>query len=334
MLSLIIPTRNRSALLEKTLKSLLFQTLSQKYFEVIIVDNGSKDTTADVVNCFKSGILNIHYFFEPKSGLHVGRHKGFFEAKSEILVYADDDIEACPTWLEAIKDAFEQNDVVMVGGKCLPRFEGEPPSWLKTFWSPNSDGERILSHLSLIDLGEEAKPINPYNIFGCNFAIRRSVLLEAGGFHPDAMPQELIRYRGDGESYVSKYVKDNGYKAFYNPLASVYHWVPHNRMTVEYFCRRSYNQGISDSYTAIRQAKGFIAKPGMTSYFSFAGLVSQMFRFLLPLLENLGSLVSEQTLMRRKMQLAYQTGYAYHQKQVWESQELLAWVMKPDYWDC
>ena len=48
-LSVIIPTRNRSALLEKALESLLAQTLSQENFEVIIVDNGSTDNTFNIV---------------------------------------------------------------------------------------------------------------------------------------------------------------------------------------------------------------------------------------------------------------------------------------------
>ncbi len=52
-------------------------------------------------------------------------------AKSDILVYADDDIEAFPTWLAAIAESFQNQDVVLVGGKNLPKFEATPPEWIK-----------------------------------------------------------------------------------------------------------------------------------------------------------------------------------------------------------
>jgi len=94
---------------------------------------------------------------------------------------------------------------------------------------------RILIYLSILDLGDTIKTINPYHVFGCNFSIRKKILLEAGGFHPDAMPQELIRFRGDGESHVSRYILVHGYKTLYHPKASVYHLVTHNRMTEDYF---------------------------------------------------------------------------------------------------
>jgi glycosyltransferase involved in cell wall biosynthesis len=336
-LSVIIPTRNRSALLEKALESLLAQTLSQEDFEVIVVDNGSTDNTFDVLNSFKSRLNNIRYFLEHQPGLHAGRHKGCVEAQTDLLVYADDDIEAFPTWLQAIKESFDDAEIVLVGGKCLPKFEAEPPVWLTAMWSPNSSGERILGHLSVIDLGDDTMPVNPNHIYGCNFAIIRSVLLEAGGFHPDAMPQELIRFRGDGESYISQYVLSKGYKALYNPLASIYHWVPTNRMTNEYFCRRMFNQGVSDSYTAIRLAKYIVPEPVMTISTSLYGLLGELSRIIKSLADYMkgqGTLSSEVAALRRNFEAAYNEGYAYHQAQVKESPELLAWVLRPDYWDC
>ena len=45
----------------------------------------------------------------------MGRHNGYKLAKSELLVYADDDIEAFPTWIEGIYESFQDPDVVLVG---------------------------------------------------------------------------------------------------------------------------------------------------------------------------------------------------------------------------
>ena len=94
-------------------------------FEVLIVDNGSTDKTREVCSSFKNTIPNLRYFYEETPGLHVGRHLGMKMAKSELLVYADDDIEAFPTWLEGIAESFRDEEVVLVGGKNLPKFESE-----------------------------------------------------------------------------------------------------------------------------------------------------------------------------------------------------------------
>lgn len=344
-LSVIIPTLNRSVLLEKVLISLSVQTFSQEQFEVIVVDNGSTDTTYTIVNSYATRIKNLLYFFDSRPGLHVGRHKGFFEASSDILVYIDDDIEAWPTWLQTIYDSFTNKEIVLVGGRCLPKFEVEPPEWLKIMWMSNVGGVQNIGHLSLIDLGDNVKLVNPFHVYGCNFAIRRSILFEAGGFHPDAMPQELIRFRGDGESSVSKFIKTKGYKALYHPLASIYHWVPKSRMTTEYFCRRAYNQGISDSYSAIRKTNANVYEINIyrQDFFRWLGSItsSKILSSILSIgrcsggfLKGCVGISCEEDSLRRNLDAAYQKGYIYHQEQVKKSPELLDWVLKPDYWDC
>jgi glycosyltransferase involved in cell wall biosynthesis len=356
-ISVIIPTRNRSLLLEKVLKSLLGQTLSSDEFEVMVIDNGSTDTTRDVVEAAIPLLPNLRYVYEPHPGLHAGRHRGFQEAQGDILIYADDDIEAFPTWLTTIKTCFMKQDVAMVGGKNLPKFETPPPDWLLSMWEPNTSGERVLGYLSILDLGDAPKAISPYFIFGCNFAIRRSVLEAAGGFHPDGMPQELIRYRGDGESYVSHYVQTKGYQAFYHPQASVYHWVSASRMTSEYFCRRAYNQGISDSYTHLRKVHGLspqldLTPPKSTEFIAFSlaklhdiyrrfqgkSLTQISVRLLSKIyptghFKPISPAAAELEQIKQQMHQAYHAGYTFHQQTVSNDSTLLAWVLKPDYWD-
>ena len=251
-LSVVIPTKNRSDLLSENLESLLAQTLPSEEFEVIIVDNGSTDNTKEIISSFKDKIENLKYFYIEKPGLHVGRHKGLKEATSDILVYADDDIVAFPEWLEGIWESFQDERVVLVGGKNLPKWEGEPPYWIYEMWMNINEYGHALGHLSILDFGDEIIEIDPVYVWGCNFSIRKNVLLEAGGFHPDGFPQEMIMYRGDGETYISEYIRNRGLKALYNPKASVNHFVPRSRMTLDYFCKRSFNQGISNSYSEIR----------------------------------------------------------------------------------
>lgn len=360
VISIVIPTRNRHQYLARCLNSLLRQSLNLSDFEVIVIDNGSTDDTRQIVDGFQSNFVNLRYAYEASPGLHVGRHRGYQEARGDILAYADDDIEVLPTWLEAIQHAFRDPEVTLVGGKCLPKFESEPPDWLTAMWRPNPAGERILGHLSLIDLGDEVKPVNPFYVFGCNFAIRRSALREAGGFHPDGMPQELIHFRGDGESHVSSFIQAKGYQALYHPGASVYHAVPRSRMTPAYFCRRAFNQGISDSFTAIRRAQGLdaiqVEDPAGQSPAPASGGVPNLYQRLRakPLSEIPGAVLRRTQRLLRKIQpspalanpasdphaalnlaiqAAHDLGYAYHQDYVAQSPELLGWVVRDDYWN-
>jgi GT2 family glycosyltransferase len=234
-------------------------------------------------------------------------------AKGDILVFADDDIRALPTWLEGIAEAFENKNVMLVGGKCLPLFNGQPPLWLDQLWQKQNSAGRILPVLSLLDLGDSIKEISPNYVFGCNFSIRRHILLEAGGFHPDAMPPELIRYRGDGETHVSQFVRKKGYQALYHPKASVYHSVSNDRMTEHYFCKRSYAQGISDSYTQLRNG----------------GFKYHWMTLALKSIKHLPAFYSD----RRGAQVfsAYIKGYYFHRREVRKDPELKEWVHRKKY---
>jgi glucosyl-dolichyl phosphate glucuronosyltransferase len=302
-------------MLKKTLKSIANQNLSQNFFETIVVDNGSTDETKEVVDSYIGNICNLRYYYEETPGLHVGRHKGLKEANASILVYADDDIEAFPSWLEAIAEVFEDKRVTLAGGKVLPTFETKPPEWLFELWSRKHDKEKVLSYLSIIDLGDETKEIAPCLVFGCNFSIRKSTLIEAGGFHPDAMPENLIHFRGDGETHVSNYIATHHYTSLYHPKASVSHFIPKGRMTVDYFCERAYKQGISDSFAHIRKA----------------GLGLRLPLFLKALKCLL--LWSFNSKLQAQYQMAYLRGYIRHQRNVKMDCALLDWVTKSTFLD-
>ncbi len=320
MLSVVIPTRNRAGFLKSALQSLMLQTLPRNSFEVLVIDNGSTDDTKQVVASAQQQLFNVRYFYDARPGLHIGRHLGMKKATSDILVYADDDVEAFPTWLEAIDEGFKISpDVALVGGKILPKFKAPAPSWMMRMWSENRHRQRVMGYLSLLDMGNSILQIDPSYVFGCNFSVRKSILEETQGFHPDAMPDGLVRFRGDGESYVSRFIGKKGYKTIYHPKASVFHVLPAERLTEAYICRRSYHQGISDSYSCLRK--------GLRPPRYFMGR-------LMNWLKSPGCRWSIYFDARQyRITNSYRQGFFMHQREAYRDKSLYQWIMKEHYHD-
>jgi len=320
-ITVVIPTRDRSELLNRALASLVYQSLPQAHFEVIVVDNGSTDTTRSVCDAFASRFISFRYLYDARPGLHIGRHLGLKHARGDILAYGDDDIVAFPSWLEGIFEAFQDEEIVLVGGKIVPEFECAPPEWFDQLWVKTQWG-KALGPYSVLDFGDTIKLISPNYVWGCNFSIRRETLLYCGGFHPDGMPQDLIRFRGDGETAVSNAIAALGEKTLYHPKASVKHWVPSNRMTTTYLYKRAYAQGVSDSFAKIRATGGRI--PG-------GEFALWLLRFKAGAKRRLRQGIGKPDPIRRVTQEGYMDGYLFHQAEAARDPRLVEWIVKKDY---
>jgi glucosyl-dolichyl phosphate glucuronosyltransferase len=312
--SVIIPTRNRSRLLERCLESLTAQTAPTSAFEVLVIDNGSSDDTAQVVAKFAGRVPALRHIWEPQPGLHRGRNRGMSEARGRVLLFGDDDIRATPTWVEGIAKAFERADVALATGNAIPDYEESPPAWLERLWTRTS-GARYLGCYSVIDFGSDARDISPFLVWGCNFGVRADVLRELGGFNPDGMPSELAMYRGDGETAVSRYVASRDLIARYEPSASVFHWVSRNRLKPEYLIQRAQLQGISDSYSVIR-ARGAVSTRDVPR--ACARALCQFLR-------------TPSRPFGLGCWLAYWRGFTGHRRATRDDPVLLAWVLSRSY---
>ena len=95
LLSVIIPTHNRAGLLRTSLESLTGQTLPKDQFEVVVVDDGSSDSTPDL--CRKlSSRLPLRYFRLQHAGIAAAKNLGVFAATGSIVLFFDDDDVADP----------------------------------------------------------------------------------------------------------------------------------------------------------------------------------------------------------------------------------------------
>ena len=231
--SIIVITRNRAVYLHQVLKSLIGQEIQGEAYEIILVDNNSKDATASVVKDFNRTFGDrIEYVFKPEIGMPKARNTGASVAKGEILVFIDDDAIASSNWLDTYDRLYKTfPDIVAWGGKIDLVFQSSRPKWL------SDDLMMALSYLNISD--KETILSFPDYPFGCNFSVKREYYMRIGGFIED------LKNSNEEKAFFYK-LHLNNYKVGFSPKALVYHQIPSSRLKKRYFIKRGIKQGIGN----------------------------------------------------------------------------------------
>jgi glycosyltransferase involved in cell wall biosynthesis len=176
LVSVIIPAYNRAHTVHETVDSVLAQTHAN--LEVIVVDDGSKDNTQEVLRGYGGRIKNIQ---QANAGQMVARNRGIAESAGEIVTFLDSD----DIWLPRCVERHV---------KLLQKTGPEVPCSLANGWLEFSDGRRITSfrNSSLEPTLEEGLWLNPADVLPTRFvmfcqfvAIRREALKIVRGFDED-----------------------------------------------------------------------------------------------------------------------------------------------------
>jgi len=249
-ISLIVPTYNRADYLKFSLPTFVHQSLDKSLYEILVIDNNSTDKTKEITfEILGNSKRNWKYIFEGNQGLHYARNRGIVEAKGEIIIFGDDDIEADYQWLESIYSEFKNNERAgVVGGKILPKWSSEPPEWIYDYGT-----KKIHGVFAYLDLGEERRAIYNCFIFGCNFAIRKNIAIQIGGSPPDTFPGKLKYLSGRGECGMIESTMKLNYDIIYIPEASVLHNADSSRTTLKYFVDRYERWAIEEAYAVYRK---------------------------------------------------------------------------------
>jgi len=337
--SIIIPTLNQARKLSLCLQHLYELNFDQELFEVLVIDNGSTDNTKDLSLSFDNHIANLYYHYCAEPGLMAARHMGAEKARGDVLCYLDDDSMVSKDWLNGHKESFLDEKVVISGGPCIPEYEVDPPDWVEYFWHKTEFGY-CHNYLSLVDFGNKKIEIDPKYIFGCNYAIRKSIFYELGGTRPDYYPEKYRHYQGSGETSLALGIQNAGLKAFYHPEARIDHLIPETRFTHEYFYFKRFFIGIGASYQWVRQNNGLdgYTKP---SFSVTDEIISKIRKPLGRIKRGVIGFVKRIAIknqepqeilsIREKMDENFQNGYAYHQRMLEEEPKLLEWVLRDNY---
>jgi len=240
VISVVIATYNRAKYLSKAIEGLINQTLEKSQYEILVVDNNSTDNTKQIVLDLMKAVPNLKYIYEAISGANNARNTGWKNAIGKYVAYLDDDAIPSHIWLERILFAFESVSPKpgIVGGKVIPIWESEKPSWVKG---------RLLKALSVVDYSEEARFLeNKEFLYSVNMALQRELLARFQGFDV-SLGRKGKRLTSNDEILIAIKIKNAGYKFYYDPLIAVEHLVPSNRLTHKWFFKRYYQQGYSDA---------------------------------------------------------------------------------------
>lgn len=239
-LSLIIATYNRAEQLLVTLRSVALQQAAPKSWECIVVDNNSRDNTAEAVATFaaQNKQLNIRYVFETQQGLSHARNAGIRRAEGDIIAFIDDDERIVPDFITAYIDLFDnRHDAMAAGGKIIAEYPTGRPRWISSYT------ERPIANP--MDFGDKVCLFPKHRIpGGGNMAMRRSVF-ETIGLFDTTLGRTGKRLIGGEESDLFERMEVQNMACYYVPRAVMYHIIPAEKLTDDYFTRLAYNTGIS-----------------------------------------------------------------------------------------
>jgi len=237
--SVVIPTYNRAGELQQTLGSLAKLNHAGSW-EVIVVDNNSKDSTRQVVaDATPHFPVELRYLFEPQVGRSAALNTGIKASAGEIIANTDDDVRFEPDWLQQAAEALNREQCDFVGGKVLPIWGAPKPAWL-------SDKRGLQwGVIALLDYGPEPVEFGKrYAPLGVNLAFKREAFDRAGLWDPGLGRKAGTLLGQEVREWMLR-ARDAGLRGMYAPKMVVHHVIPAERLRKRYFRKWSYWHGVS-----------------------------------------------------------------------------------------
>jgi GT2 family glycosyltransferase len=211
--SIIIVNWNRRDLLRECLRSLERQTLQA--FEVILVDNGSTDGSAEMAEAEFAGTLSLRVIRNRENrGFCAANNQGIAIGSAPLIALLNNDAVAAPDWLEELARAFDDGGVGMAASKILV-YE-DPTRIDKVGHLIYPDGQNRGRGSGQIDRGQFDRIEEVLWPDGCAAMYRRAMLDEIGGFDED-----FFAYADDAELGLRARIA--GWRCLYIPDAVVRH---------------------------------------------------------------------------------------------------------------
>lgn len=174
--TVVIPAYNAAQYLSQAIESVLSQTFAD--FEVLVINDGSTDNTAEVAHLYSKHDNRLRYFLQENQGVSIARNKGIELAKGELIAFLDADDQWLPNKLETHVRHFDSSpDLGISFGRVeFMLSDGKPTGVIS---------RSRLSKIEPKHLYYENLIVNPSNA-----VIRRKVFEQVGYFNQDLMTME------------------------------------------------------------------------------------------------------------------------------------------------
>ncbi len=215
MVSVVICAYNAERTMRPCLESL--RRLDYPNFEVVIVDDGSRDKTADISMDFPE----FRLIGQPNKGLSVARNVGMHAARGEIIAYTDSDCVVDPHWLTLMVRSMVENDFDGCGG---PNYAPHEDGWVEASCAASPGAP---CHVLVAEDRAE-------HLAGCNMVFSKAALAKIGGFDPQ------FTAAGDDVDICWRMLAA-GYKLGFSPAAFVWHF-RRNTVKAYYGQQRGYGR--------------------------------------------------------------------------------------------
>lgn len=249
-IAVVIPTCNRSELLERTLHSLAECELPKNYRQLVVVENG-KQLGAEAVVAGCPAHLSASYRYHAAGNKSAALNSILDERGEDLLVFFDDDVRIHPDTLVSYAEASAAHQNSFFGGTAGVDYEETPAPWVKLPPSARP-GEWN---------GPKADTRNWF--LGFNWAARASDLRACGGFDTTVGPGGTSGARGQ-ESSMQAMLITAGIKPIFVPEAMVWHFVPKERCSPKWSLKRAYQTAKAAGLRSNDHSRRIWGYPGWT----------------------------------------------------------------------
>jgi glucosyl-dolichyl phosphate glucuronosyltransferase len=231
-LSLVIPSYKRPELLELLLDSLLEQTVPQRTFEVIVVDNVpmGDPRVARLCESEKYAPLALTIVHQPLPGTSHARNMGISYARAALVGFVDDDNVLPCEWIAKTIECHNRFAEDIIGGPYLPFYTTPKPAWMHDQYLTLSWGDEARR------LGERE------HLFGGNMAWPVELLRKVGGFSTAIGRVGSNREYGE-ETEIQMRAEKAGACRWFDPQLFNFHHVPASHMRASWFVKSRWYHG-------------------------------------------------------------------------------------------
>lgn len=255
-ISLYIAAYNAEKTIEKSINSILQQTLKPK--EIIIINDCSTDKTLKLLKKFNQiKIINN----KKNYGLAKSRNIALKYSKYNFLASIDSDVVCKKNWLETLFNTMVIKNADLIGGKLIDKYIKEPANHWRSYYLKQNWGDRQIN--------------NPQFIFGANFLLNKKKIKNL-----NIRYNETFRTNGEDVNF-SKVLKSKNCNLYYEPRALCYHYQFDDitSLSKRYWRYSYYGAGLK-KLTLTRLIRLILRQTKVLFYWMYRDLLKKNYHFL------------------------------------------------------